>query len=287
MITCQRTHTAQEAHTTKQRGFTLIELLVVVAIIALLITILLPSLQAARDRAKDTVCKSNLRQLIYSVTFYTTDNGGKMPYIIGTDRGSGRRNNAPFYQYHQIFLYHPYVKELKSFICPSVKEENSVSVYDPLNLGSNPYASFYVTKKSDDFYIKAYREGWFPTIKPTDFPGQIIPPLYTEYWVNDWSEGATNAGRPVPAINGGVIDKIPFPNYATVMSDAVWETTKMRHNGGTNLAFLDAHVDWYPRKRYLDPNAHAAGQSALDFDPYGNRPFWAWGLTREGFNSDP
>lgn len=57
-----------------RRGFTLIELLVVVAIIALLISILLPSLNAARLRAKASVCLSNLHQLSFSLVQYTQSN---------------------------------------------------------------------------------------------------------------------------------------------------------------------------------------------------------------------
>ena len=55
-------------------GFTLIEVLVVVAIIALLISILLPSLAAARDQTKRTVCVSNLSQLGKATAGYLSCN---------------------------------------------------------------------------------------------------------------------------------------------------------------------------------------------------------------------
>ncbi|MBX3388432.1 MAG: type II secretion system protein [Phycisphaeraceae bacterium] len=56
------------------RAFTLIELLVVIAVIALLIGILLPSLGAARNAARSTVCLNNTRQIAIAVTSYTVDN---------------------------------------------------------------------------------------------------------------------------------------------------------------------------------------------------------------------
>src|ERR1700749_3723800 len=58
----------------KRRGFTLIELLVVVAIIALLIAILLPSLGRARDTAKTVRCSSNLKQVFTGMTLYSGQN---------------------------------------------------------------------------------------------------------------------------------------------------------------------------------------------------------------------
>jgi len=63
----------------RRRAFTLIELLVVVAIIALLIAILLPSLGAARDRAKNSVCLSNLHSNGLALFNYANQFAGKLP----------------------------------------------------------------------------------------------------------------------------------------------------------------------------------------------------------------
>src|ERR1043165_1268397 len=57
----------------KRQGFTLIELLVVVAIIALLIAILLPSLAKVRKQSRATVCMTNERALVQSYRMYISD----------------------------------------------------------------------------------------------------------------------------------------------------------------------------------------------------------------------
>ncbi|HOM26733.1 MAG TPA: type II secretion system protein [bacterium] len=60
----------------KKRGFTLIELLVVVAIIAILAAMLLPALSKARERARQAVCMSNLKQIWHALWMYTEDHDG-------------------------------------------------------------------------------------------------------------------------------------------------------------------------------------------------------------------
>ena len=61
-------------------AFTLIELLVVVAIIALLISILLPSLKEAREQARAAVCQSNLHQLMIGFVTYSEDSAMQKEY---------------------------------------------------------------------------------------------------------------------------------------------------------------------------------------------------------------
>ena len=73
----------REVRMTKVKAFTLVELLVVIAIIALLLSILLPSLSKARDLSKQLVCGTNSKQIYLACELYTGDNGGNYPQWYG------------------------------------------------------------------------------------------------------------------------------------------------------------------------------------------------------------
>ena len=76
----------------RKAGFTLIELLVVMVIIALLIGLLLPALSRAKEEARKTQCRSNLRQVGMAIEMYANDNGGWTPEMSGNFNTIGSTN---------------------------------------------------------------------------------------------------------------------------------------------------------------------------------------------------
>jgi prepilin-type N-terminal cleavage/methylation domain-containing protein/prepilin-type processing-associated H-X9-DG protein len=86
----------------RRSAFTLIELLVVIAIIALLVSILLPSLNRAKELAKSAVCMSNMRNIGSGQHMYSSDNNA-----IIVPAGFGNADATKHYSYHAV-LY-PYI----------------------------------------------------------------------------------------------------------------------------------------------------------------------------------
>jgi prepilin-type N-terminal cleavage/methylation domain-containing protein/prepilin-type processing-associated H-X9-DG protein len=100
---------------TRRRGFTLIELLVVMAIISILASILFPVFAKAREKARQTSCLSNNKQIGSAWMMYEMDADGLVPVRCG-------RTTNRFGQWGDIYwqeILMPYVKNVPIYKCPS------------------------------------------------------------------------------------------------------------------------------------------------------------------------
>jgi prepilin-type N-terminal cleavage/methylation domain-containing protein/prepilin-type processing-associated H-X9-DG protein len=129
----------------KRRGFTLIELLVVVAIIALLIAILMPSLNRARMQARRVVCGSNMRAIALAVHTYANDYHGLL-ITAGLAHGGSVDEHAAWTNTLRDYYTDPAILR-----CPSDKSpywEMPVPATDPPQKRRTSYASNYYTVKA-------------------------------------------------------------------------------------------------------------------------------------------
>src|SRR5207302_8885488 len=97
----------------RKSGFTLIELLVVIAIIAILAAILFPVFAQARDKARQTNCLSNTRQMALAMTQYLQDYDETFPL----DSNDGQKTFWMDY-------VQPYVRNTSIWICPTRASTN-------------------------------------------------------------------------------------------------------------------------------------------------------------------
>jgi prepilin-type N-terminal cleavage/methylation domain-containing protein/prepilin-type processing-associated H-X9-DG protein len=132
-------------------GFTLVELLVVIGIIALLISILLPTLSSVREGARGVACLSNLRTFASSIQFYNQDHKGYMPGSDNRDTG----DNGPLTVYAGapgisnprnwnilMYLDQSYSQATPAYLCPEYDPSRDAANSGFQVTDENPYKTF-------------------------------------------------------------------------------------------------------------------------------------------------
>jgi prepilin-type N-terminal cleavage/methylation domain-containing protein len=203
------------------RGFTLIELLVVIAIIAILAAILFPVFAKAREKARQTSCLSNLRQLGVSVLMYAQDYDEVYPQSYqDVTSGVGSASQIPLTWPNRI---QPYIKSEQLHACRS---DGRVPYVDfP---GCRPRLQSYCWNRRMGIDIPAWDYWALVSI------GQVVAPSQCAMLWDDSADW-------LAAGYGGMFDTLDSPDWSGSFDPLV---LKARHNEGDCLMLADGHAKW-------------------------------------------
>jgi len=203
-------------------GFTLIELLVVIAIIALLMAILMPSLQRVRKQAKTIACQSNLKQWSLVWSMYTEENHSKFPDYMA---GDWMQKLVEYYSNSEKLLYCPMT------VNKTIAEGAPVR-YSILETGGNYSLNEWIYDSDDTSDGRRLEEYW----RNTNHKGlNNVPVMGDGAWRAD--------GQPYEVDEPPEFDGQPRTGIG-VTGDEMRIFCINRHDGFINVLFMD----WTTRK---------------------------------------
>ncbi|MES2463955.1 MAG: prepilin-type N-terminal cleavage/methylation domain-containing protein [Armatimonadota bacterium] len=226
---------------TNRHAFTLIELLVVIAIIAILAAILFPVFAQAREKARQTSCLSNERQVGLAFQQYLQDNDEAFPF---------NKDPLPW-----IDTVQPYIKNRGVYRCPSDQSENWEEPVSPST-----------TLRATSYTMNLFFVPTVPTAaNPINNEFEALPAIKSPASVILLAESPKN-------YTGSYYHSKVW-NPAT---GAKWDTVKNlpvdldteRHGGGFNAGYLDGHSKWvkWSQVWFQNPNANPPIEKG-SFDP--------------------
>jgi len=218
----------------KVKAFTLIELLVVIAIIAILAAILFPVFAKVREKARQTSCASNMKQLGLAFTQYVQDNDEKYP--CGTDPGY----SSFYYGSGWAGQIYPYVKSTGLYRCPDDSTSNSgnaVAVSYALNSnvtftivnGAGSSLAAFNAPASSVLLCEATKS------QPVDVSNTVTPETISPN---------TNG---YDYINGGIAGTVRLATGymgGNTGTNPPFDQAAGRHTDGSNFLAADGHVKW-------------------------------------------